>query len=267
MSYPTPSGLRTVLQGVDLSLHPGEVLGLVGESGSGKTQTAWALLGLLPREAVIECDRAAVCGTSVDLRSSAAVRPFLGRAIGYVPQEPMSNLDPSQRVGAQLMEPLRHHLGLSRPAARRRALELLRDVGIADPPRVFAAYPHEISGGMAQRVLIAGAVSCGPEILVADEPTTALDVTVQAEVLDLLRRLQRTRGLTVILVTHDLGVVADLCSRVAVMREGRVVETASVRDLFERPQDPYTRSLLDGARVDRPVRRYAGPDDRPQEDE
>jgi peptide/nickel transport system permease protein len=157
----------------------------------------------------------------------------------------MSNLDPSFTIGSQLTEPLRTVLGLGRAEAKERALSLLARVGIPDPARTFGAYPHEISGGMAQRVLIAGAVSCDPELLIADEPTTALDVTVQAEVLDLLRDLQQERQLGVLLVTHNFGVVADLCDRVSVMQQGRIVESGPVEAIFDHPEHPYTRSLLD----------------------
>ncbi|WP_223172454.1 ABC transporter ATP-binding protein [Microbacterium sp. NIBRBAC000506063] len=168
-----------------------------------------------------------------------------GRRIAYVPQEPMSNLDPAFKVGYQLIEPMRYVLGLSRKDARQRALDLLSQVGIADPKRTFDAYPHEISGGMAQRVLIAGAISCDPDLLIADEPTTALDVTVQAEILDILRRLQQERHMALLLVTHNFGVVADLCDRVAVMQLGRIVEHGPTEQLFADPQNEYTRMLLD----------------------
>lgn len=234
-------GESVVVDGVTLAIGKGEVLGLVGESGSGKTQTAFALLGLLPAEARVSMQAMSFDGEPL---SAGAMQGLRGRRIGYVPQEPMSNLDPSMRVGAQLIEPMRHHLGLSSRAARRRALSLLRRVGIADPQRVFAAYPHQVSGGMAQRILIAGAISCDPDLLIADEPTTALDVTIQAEVLDLLRSLQEERGMALLLVTHDLGVVADICERVAVMREARIVETAEVHRLFAEPEHEYTRMLL-----------------------
>jgi peptide/nickel transport system permease protein len=175
----------------------------------------------------------------------AAMNKLRGRHIAYIPQEPMSNLDPSFRIGFQLIEPMRQHLGLSTADAKQKALALLERVGIPEPERVYRSYPHEISGGMAQRVLIAGAVSCDPELLIADEPTTALDVTVQAEVLDLMRSLQQERNMGMVLVTHDFGVVADICDHVAVMQSGRIVENAPARELFADPQHPYTRMLLD----------------------
>ncbi|MFJ9246635.1 dipeptide/oligopeptide/nickel ABC transporter permease/ATP-binding protein [Streptomyces sp. NPDC101776] len=244
VSYPTAQGEKTVVDGVSLTVRRGEVLGLVGESGSGKSQTAFAILGLLPREAQVTTDRLLFDGTELGRLGRAAMNRYRGHRIAYVPQEPMSNLDPSFRIGAQLVEPVRRHLGLSAAEARAKTLGLLERVGISDPERVFRSYPHQISGGMAQRVLIAGAVSCEPDLLIADEPTTALDVTVQAEVLDLMRSLQRERNMGLILVTHDFGVVADLCDRVTVMQTGAVVESAPVDRLFADPQHPYTRMLL-----------------------
>lgn len=194
-------------------------------------------------------------GQELPKLSSEQWNNLRGRQIGYIPQEPMSNLDPSYRIGFQLTEPMRHHLQLSKTAARQEALRLLARVGISDPQRVFDSYPHEISGGMAQRVLIAGAVSCNPELLIADEPTTALDVTVQAEVLDLIRDLQSERHMAVLLVTHNFGVVADLCDQVAVMQAGRIVEAASALELFANPRHEYTRMLLDSTMENAPSRR------------
>ncbi|MFH8757508.1 dipeptide/oligopeptide/nickel ABC transporter permease/ATP-binding protein [Streptomyces atroolivaceus] len=255
VAYAQPDGTDTeVVHGVDLDVHPGEIVGLVGESGSGKTQTAFSILGILP-----EGGRVTYGSVTVDGRETAGLRErdqraLRGKTVGYVPQEPMSNLDPAFTIGSQLMEPVRHHLGLSRKAAAARALELLRLVEIPDPERTLRLYPHEISGGMAQRVLIAGAMSCDPELLIADEPTTALDVRVQAEVLDLLRRLQKERGLGVLLVTHNLGVVADICDRVAVMNTGRIVESGTTEQVLGQPQDPYTRSLLAAVLDDAPAR-------------
>ncbi|RKT36080.1 peptide/nickel transport system permease protein [Microbacterium sp. AG1240] len=246
VGYPqNGGGDRVVVKDVSLHVERGEVLGLVGESGSGKSQTAFSIMGLLPTPGRVISGEIVVDGRNVVDLSARERRGLRGRRIGYIPQEPMSNLDPSFTIGSQLVEPMTAVLGLSRAAAKEKALALLERVGIADPARVFAAYPHEISGGMAQRVLIAGAVSCDPDLLIADEPTTALDVTVQAEVLDLLRDLQRERRMAVILVTHNFGVVADICDRVAVMRGGRIVEENSVTELFARPRHPYTRMLLD----------------------
>jgi len=245
VAYPSPDGGESVVvESVSLSVRKGQILGLVGESGSGKSQTAFSVLGLLPPQARTSAAQLTFDGEDLRGLSPAAMNRLRGRRIGYIPQEPMSNLDPSFRIGSQLTEPIRHHLALSKAEARSRALALLERVGIPDPRRVFDSYPHQISGGMAQRVLIAGAVSCDPDLLIADEPTTALDVTVQAEVLDLIRELQAERGMGVLLVTHNFGVVADLCDTVAVMQAGRIVETATAAQLFAAPQHEYTRMLL-----------------------
>jgi peptide/nickel transport system permease protein len=182
------------------------------------------------------------------------MRGLRGKAIAYVPQEPMSNLDPSVTVGAQLLEGVRAAGGVSCKDGRARVLALLERVGIPDPERVFRSYPHQISGGMAQRVLIAGAVACRPLLLIADEPTTALDVTVQAEILDLLRDLQKELNMGVLLVTHDFGVVADVCDRIAVMREGEIVETGTALEIFREARHPYTRMLLDSVPDEHTVR-------------
>jgi peptide/nickel transport system permease protein len=237
--------IKTVVEDVSLTVHRGEVHGLIGESGSGKTQTAWSVLRLLPEGGQIVAGSIQFEGTDLAKLSPGRMRELRGLKIAYIPQEPMSNLDASFTIGSQLTQPMRQNLGIGRKEAKRRALELLGRVGIPNPERTFAAYPHEISGGMAQRVLIAGAVSCNPDLLIADEPTTALDVTVQADVLDLLRDLQTELNMGMILVTHNFGVVADICDTVSVMRAGRIVETGPVIDLFAHPEHPYTQSLFD----------------------
>jgi peptide/nickel transport system permease protein len=237
--------VKTVVEDVSLTVHRGEVHGLIGESGSGKTQTAWSVLRLLPEGGRIVAGAIEFEGTDLATVSSARMRGLRGLKIAYIPQEPMSNLDPSFTIGSQLVQPMRQKLGIGRSEAKQRALDLLSRVGIPQPERTFAAYPHEVSGGMAQRVLIAGAVSCSPDLLIADEPTTALDVTVQADVLDLLRSLQQELNMGVVLVTHNFGVVADLCDTVSVMRSGRIVETGPVEKIFAQPTHPYTRSLFD----------------------
>jgi peptide/nickel transport system permease protein len=245
VGHDQPDGsVTTVVQDVSLTVGPGEVHGLIGESGSGKTQTAWSILRLLPDSGRITGGAIVFDGTDLATLPAQTMQRLRGARIAYIPQEPMSNLDPSFTVGSQLTEPIRYLLRLSKAQARERALELLAKVGIPNPARTFRAYPHEISGGMAQRVLIAGAVSCEPDLLIADEPTTALDVTVQAEVLDLLRALREEMGMGILLVTHNFGVVADLCDRVSVMREGRVVESGPVRTILRDPRHEYTRSLL-----------------------
>jgi ABC-type dipeptide/oligopeptide/nickel transport system ATPase component/ABC-type dipeptide/oligopeptide/nickel transport system permease subunit len=245
VAYDQPDGSTThVVNHVNLTVRRGEVHGLVGESGSGKSQTAFSILRLLPQGGRITGGSIFFEGKDLAQLSEKEMTQVRGKRIAYIPQEPMSNLDSAFTVGSQLMEPMRVCLGISKAQARKRALALLARVGIPNPERTFDAYPHQISGGMAQRVLIAGAVSCEPDLLIADEPTTALDVTVQAEVLNLLRELQDELNMGVILVTHNFGVVADLCDRVTVMQTGRVVETGPVRSIFNHAQHPYTRQLL-----------------------
>ncbi|TLM83718.1 dipeptide/oligopeptide/nickel ABC transporter permease/ATP-binding protein [Pseudarthrobacter sp. NamE2] len=245
IAYPTPSGqLKEVVKGVSFSLHAGETLGLVGESGSGKTQTAFSILGVLPSEAVIVQGSIKLEGRELLGLREQDLRALRGREISYIPQEPMSNLDPSYTIGAQLVEGIRASARMSGADARARVLALLERVGIQDPQRTFDSYPHQISGGMAQRVLIAGAVASRPKLLIADEPTTALDVTVQAEILDLLRELQAELHMAVLLVTHNFGVVADICDRIAVMQNGQIVESGSALELFREPKHPYTQLLL-----------------------
>ena len=254
IAYPGSEGaVNEVLHGVDLELHRGEIHGLVGESGAGKSQIAFATLGILPREALILSGSVLLDGEELlsgadRISDSGRIRAVRGRRIGYIPQEPMSNLDPSFTIGAQLMFGLLAARPMPKDQARKILVDLLIRVGIADPERVMRLYPHEISGGMAQRVLICGAVAPDPDIIVADEPTTALDVTVQAEVLELLRGLSRDRGLAMILVTHNLGVVADLCDTVSVMKDGYIVERNDVDSLFAAPKQNYTQELLDSSR-------------------
>ncbi|MCA0216697.1 MAG: dipeptide/oligopeptide/nickel ABC transporter permease/ATP-binding protein [Actinobacteria bacterium] len=245
---------REVVKGVSLEVNRGEVLGLVGESGSGKTQTAFAILGLLPEEAIVASGRIALGGRSLLGLSEKQLNALRGNDIAYVPQEPMTNLDPAFTVGQQFDFAMRKKLKLTKAQTKERAIALLARVNINDPERVHGLYPHQLSGGMAQRVLIAIAVSCDPALLIADEPTTALDVTVQAEVLDLLRDLQRERSMAMILVTHNFGVVADICDRVAVMKDGRVVETGDTRSIIREPQDPYTQLLLASVLDNAPMR-------------
>lgn len=250
VGYPQADGsIKKVVDDVSFHVDRGEVLGIVGESGSGKSQTAFSILGLLPDNArivagSIQFDGQYTVAPTDDRVSQARLSDFRGKRISYIPQEPMSNLDPAFTIGYQLVTPMVRVLRISKGEARKRALKLLDDVGIRFPQKTFDAYPHEVSGGMAQRVLIAGAISCEPDLIIADEPTTALDVTVQADVLDLIRDLQKRLGVGVILVTHNFGVVADLCDRVAVMQNGRMVEEGNVRDILRNPKDPYTQKLL-----------------------
>ncbi|WP_157575055.1 dipeptide/oligopeptide/nickel ABC transporter permease/ATP-binding protein [Jiangella muralis] len=247
IGYPDGAGgVRQVVSGVGLSVRRGEIHGLVGESGSGKSQTAFAVLGLLPKDAIVLGGSVLFDGADL-LADRDAARAARGARIAYVPQEPMSNLDPTITIGRQLTAGLRAVRRLSKREAREHLLRLLGRVGIADPETVFDLYPHQISGGMAQRVLITGAIAGDPDLIVADEPTTALDVTVQADVLELLRELRDERGLGMVLVTHDLGVVADICDTVSVMHDGEIVECQPVRALFTSPREPYTRELLSSA--------------------
>jgi len=246
VGYDQPDAtVKTVVEDVSLTVRRGEVHGLIGESGSGKTQTAFAAMRLLPAGGRIVAGDINFAGVDLAQVSEKEMTTLRGARIAYIPQEPMSNLDPAFTIGSQLTEPMRIALGISRAEAKDRALKLLERVGIPDPARAFAAYPHQVSGGMAQRVLIAGAVSCNPDLLIADEPTTALDVTVQAEVLDLLRDLQAEFSMGVLIVTHNFGVVADLCDRVSVMSGGRIVETGPARSIFADPRHPYTKSLFE----------------------
>lgn len=250
VGYPQgDGGVKTVVSDVSFYLDKGEVLGIVGESGSGKSQTAFSILGLLPSNAQINSGHILFDGNDLVSAESGAISQksmaqFRGKRIAYIPQEPMSNLDPNFTVGYQLVRPIVKTLGVTKAEARERVFKLLDMVGIQNPERVFNSYPHEISGGMAQRVLIAGAISCEPDLLIADEPTTALDVTIQAEVLDLLRDLQKRLGMGLLLVTHNFGVIADLADRVVVMQYGRVVESGDVRSLLRNPKEQYTQLLL-----------------------
>jgi len=245
VSFKTDDGLVEAVRGVSFDLSPGETLGIVGESGSGKSVTNLALMGLIPRPpGVIEGGSAHFDGKDLITMSQSELMSIRGRRIGMIFQDPMTALNPLMTVGQQLTEVTRRHLGLSASAADRRAAEMLEMVGISSPGSRLRDYPHQFSGGMRQRVMIAMALSCEPDVLIADEPTTALDVTIQAQILELLADLQKRRGTSIILVTHDLGVVAGVCDRVMVMYAGRVVERASVRPLFAQPRHPYTLGLL-----------------------
>jgi peptide/nickel transport system ATP-binding protein len=239
------AGWVTAIDGVDFSVRPGECLGIVGESGSGKSVSTLSILRLhSPANTRYAAGVIRYGGRDLLTLPQRRLRQIRGGEIAMIFQDPMSSLNPVLTIADQIMEPLRQHQGLSARAARRQAIELLDMVRISDASRRVDDYPHRLSGGMRQRVMIAIAVACRPKLLIADEPTTALDVTIQSQILGLLRDLQREIGMSVILITHDLGVVAEFAQRVVVMYAGRVVESASVAALFERPMHPYTEGLI-----------------------
>jgi oligopeptide/dipeptide ABC transporter ATP-binding protein len=254
---PTREGPVTVVDGVDFAVRPAEVFGVAGESGSGKTMSVLALLGLLPAGGAAD-GHARFGGRDLLRLRRSELRAVCGKEIGIVFQDPMTSLHPMLSIGQQLGEPLRLHLKLGRSAARRQAAELLDAVRIPDPESALRAFPHQFSGGMRQRVAIAIALAGSPSLLIADEPTTALDVTVQAGIIRLLDRLRRERGLSVILITHDLGVMSSIADRISVFYAGRVVESADRETLVVHPRHPYTRALIDSlphpeAPVDTPL--------------
>ena len=240
---PTPRGTVKAVDGVDLDLLPGTAVGIVGESGSGKTMLARSIMGLQPPTAA-RSGRIGFAGKDLLSLAGRELREIWGPQIAMVFQDPGRSLNPVVRVGRQLTEGMRKHLGISRSEAATRAVSLLAEVGVPDPERRLRNYPHQLSGGMRQRVMIAVALSCEPRLLIADEPTTALDVTVQRQILDLLRSVQRDHGMSMILISHDLAVVAGHTDRVAVMYAGRVVETGATRQVFAHPTHRYTSALL-----------------------
>ncbi len=244
VSFDTANGPFKAVDGVDLSVDTREVLAIVGESGSGKSVGMLAVMGLLPPTATVTADRMAFEGRDLLALSAGERRKIIGRDISMIFQEPIASLNPCFTVGFQLSEVLRTHLGLGRVEAKARAIELLSQVGIPDPEAKFVSFPHQMSGGQCQRVMIAMAIACTPKLLIADEPTTALDVTIQKQILDLLMKLQEDYGMALILITHDMGVVAETADRVVVQYRGRKMEEADVLSLFERPEHPYTRALL-----------------------
>ena len=244
VTFPTDDGLVQAVNGMDLRLERGETVGIVGESGSGKTVTSQALMGLLKGTRARIEGEILFEGTDLVPLTEAQMRPYRGRKIGMIFQDPLSAMHPFYTVGRQIAEAYRVHNPVSKKAAKAAAIDMLGRVGIPDPVGRYDAYPHEFSGGMRQRAMIAMALICEPELLIADEPTTALDVTVQAQILDLIASLQAEINSAVVLVTHDLGVVAEVCERVVVMYGGQCVERASALDLFQDTRHPYTRGLL-----------------------
>jgi oligopeptide/dipeptide ABC transporter ATP-binding protein len=242
--FKTQRGLVHAVNGISFDVRPGETLGLVGESGCGKSVTALTTMGILPRAARIASGSIRLDGRELLGLSERQWRRVRGKEIAMIFQDPMTSLNPVLTVGAQLREAIEEHLDLDRKAATRRAVELLEQVGIPSPADRLRNYPHQFSGGMRQRVMIAIALACEPKVLIADEPTTALDVTIQAQILDLLRDLVADRGTSLVLITHDLGVVAGMCERVKVMYAGTLVEEGSASELFAAPRHPYTLGLL-----------------------
>ncbi|PYI56223.1 ABC transporter ATP-binding protein [Paenibacillus flagellatus] len=243
--FATRSGVVRAVDGVDLVLHKGETLGVVGESGCGKSVTSMSIMGLLPKGVSrIAGGDIRFKGKSMLSLPASELRKIRGNQISMIFQEPMTSLNPVFKIGSQIAEAIRFHMKLGKTEAWSRAVDMLKKVGIPRPEQIAMEYPHQLSGGMRQRVMIAMAMSCNPEVLIADEPTTALDVTIQAQILDLIRELQAERGTAVLLITHDLGVVAETCQRVVVMYAGQVVEETDVKSLFRNPKHPYTKGLL-----------------------
>ncbi len=244
VTFQTAGGQFTAVDRVSLHLEPGEIVSIVGESGSGKSVAMLALMGLLPWTATVTADVLRFDGHDLTTIGKAELRKIIGCQMAMIFQEPMTSLNPCFTVGFQLTETLKIHLGMDSRQRRRRAIELLEQVGIPEPEKRLAAYPHQLSGGMNQRVMIAMAISCNPRLLIADEPTTALDVTIQAQILDQLLTLQKDKGMSLVLITHDMGVVAETAERVVVQYAGQQVEQQRVKGLFSDPHHPYTQALL-----------------------
>jgi len=242
--FRTPEGVNRAVDGISLTVEAGETVAIVGESGCGKTVTAYSILRLVPEPPGRIAGAIRFEGVDLLKLDDRAMRDIRGNHISMIFQEPMTSLNPVLTVGRQIGETLRLHQGLGRWAAERRAIEMLGLVGVADPERRAREYPHQLSGGMRQRVMIAIALACNPKLLIADEPTTALDVTIQAQILDLMAELKKRVGAAIILITHDLGVVAEMADRVIVMYAGRKVEEASIAELFREPYHPYTKGLI-----------------------
>ncbi|WP_411883215.1 ABC transporter ATP-binding protein [Polaromonas sp. YR568] len=244
VEFPSQNGVMHAVDGISLSLEEGEVLGIVGESGSGKSVTMMALMGLVAYPGRVKADKLRFAGHDLLKLSQGERNKLIGKDVAMIFQEPTTSLNPCFTIGFQIMETLRLHLGMDKKAAKRKAIELLEQVGINSPETRLKAYPHQLSGGMNQRVMIAMAIACNPRLLIADEPTTALDVTIQAQILDLLRSLQKERGMALVLITHNMGVVSEMAQRIAVMYAGQIMEEQSAHALFNTPQHPYTEALL-----------------------
>ncbi len=271
VTFPTPAGPFAAVDEVSLTVDEGEVLGIVGESGSGKSVTMLAVMGLVPYPGRVNARHLTFAGRDLLTLSARERRHLTGKDVAMIFQEPTTSLNPCFTVGFQIAETLRLHEGVDRRTARRRTIELLEQVGIPAAASRFSAFPHQLSGGMNQRVMIAMAIACNPRLLIADEPTTALDVTIQAQILDLLLTLQRERGMALVLITHNIGVVAETAQRVAVMYAGQVMEEQAADGLFAAPQHPYTEALLaalperaEGGRLATIPGVVPGPYDRPR---
>ncbi|MDD5030928.1 MAG: ATP-binding cassette domain-containing protein [Rhodoferax sp.] len=242
--FPSKSAVMHAVDSVSLSLDAGDVLGIVGESGSGKSVTMMALMGLVAYPGEITADRLWFDGHDLQKLSERDRLRVIGKDMAMIFQDPTTSLNPCFTVGFQMAETLQLHLGMNKKEAHKRSIELLEQVGIPAPESRLGIYPHQLSGGMSQRVMIAMAISCNPKLLIADEPTTALDVTIQAQILDLLRTLQKERNMALVLITHNMGVVSEMAQRVAVMYAGQIMEQRSAHDIFQAPQHPYTQALL-----------------------
>ena len=245
ISFQMEDELARAVHGVDLSLEKGKVLGIVGESGCGKSVTAMSIMKLLPSNAIIESGEILYNGVNLLNLSPNEMQKIRGSKISLIPQDPLTSLNPLYTVSEQIIETIEYHREISRKKATEIAIESLRSVKIPEPENRLNDYPHQFSGGMRQRAIIAMALCCNPELIIADEPTTALDVTVQAQILDLIKQIQAERGTSLIFITHDLGVIAEFCNHVAVMYAGRIVEYAQVADIFNNPLHPYTKGLLE----------------------
>jgi dipeptide transport system ATP-binding protein len=244
VEFPSKTSVMHAVDGVSLTLDAGEVLGIVGESGSGKSVTMMALMGLVAFPGRVRADKLRFDGHDLLSLSGSARAKLTGKDVAMIFQDPTTSLNPCFTVGFQLAETLRLHLKMDGKAAHKRSIELLEQVGIPAPESRLKVYPHQLSGGMSQRVMIAMAIACNPKLLIADEPTTALDVTIQAQILDLLRSLQKERGMALVLITHNMGVVSEMAQRVAVMYAGQIMEEQKAQALFATPQHPYTEALL-----------------------
>lgn len=244
VDFPSRNSVMHAVDGVSLTLEAGDVLGIVGESGSGKSVTMMALMGLVSYPGRVKADKLRFDGHDLLALSPGERNKLIGKDVAMIFQDPTTSLNPCFTVGFQLAETLKLHLGMDAKAAKRRSIELLEQVGIPAPESRLKAYPHQMSGGMNQRVMIAMAIACNPKLLIADEPTTALDVTIQAQILDLLRGLQKERGMALVLITHNMGVVSEMAQRVAVMYAGQIMEEQTAQALFGQPQHPYTEALM-----------------------